>query len=518
MSSGPLPAGRPWRRYLGALVPPALLVGLLLAVLIYVLEFRQSGEDYDLAALEEWVREARVYRETLPELIRHYWKRPTPERLAAMKAHMAALGDLTKGNQTQLPLFPVIFHMELNLTPPAEGPALAWDARYPRSPAAQTSGRTMRHEVIDLCQENGRQATLAIDYQVHAFDTRQSEEEKEKQRLRWLTTLAAAAVPLVGLWVYYFLQRERTRELQQIIAQQQVEHAQRVVLEHELQRRDAEHKRDEAERKTLELKSQLYAGIGIMAGSYAHNIKNLLVRPNDLLGRCLETDGLSTEQRHHLQEVQSTLYTVTERLQQILKTLRRDPTHSEPERLDLNSIATEIKTSWEEIAGEKWKVTLAVELSPEPLWVRGDRSHLIQAVENLLFNARDAVFEMRSRLREEAHADNRLDGDARRKAIIAAAGWKGTVTIRVRQTGGAAALEVIDNGIGMTDEVRSRCVETYYSTKRDNALHQGNAAGMGLGLSFVQTIVDHHQAKMEIASEPLQGTTFRLIFPVTNGN
>ena len=31
----------------------------------------------------------------------------------------------------------------------------------------------------------------------------------------------------------------------------------------------------------------LVASIGIMAGSYAHNIKNLLVRPNDLLARCM---------------------------------------------------------------------------------------------------------------------------------------------------------------------------------------------------------------------------------------
>lgn len=516
MSSGPLPAAPPWRRYLGALVPPALLVGLLLAVLVYVLEFRQRGEDYDQAALEEWVREARVYRETLPELVRHYWSRPGPERLAGMRAQLAALGEVTKAYQSQLPLFPVIFHLELTLTPPPDGPPLAWDARYPRWPAAQANGRTMHHAVIDLVHDEERQAALAIDYQVHAFDTRQSEEEKEKQRLRWLTLLAAAAVPLVGLWVYSFLQRQRRRELVQLLAQQQVEHAQRVALEHELQRREAEHKRDEAERKTLELKSQLYAGIGIMAGSYAHNIKNLLVRPNDLLGRCLETDGLSGEQRHHLQEVQSTLHTVTERLQQILKTLRRDPTHSEPERLDLTTIAREIEGSWREMALEKWKVTLAVEPSPEPLWVRGDRSHLMQAVENLVFNGRDAIFEMRSHLRDEAHNNRALDGEAKRKAIIAAAGWKGTVTLRTRREGSSAVLEVIDNGIGMSAEVRARCVETYFSTKRNNALHQGNAAGMGLGLSFVQTVLEHHHAKMEAVSQPLQGATFRLLFPLTN--
>jgi len=65
-----------------------------------------------------------------------------------------------------------------------------------------------------------------------------------------------------------------------------------------------------------------------MAGSYAHNIKNLLVRPNDLLRRCLEGDGLSSDQVHMLHEVRQTLGTVTERLQQILRTVRRDPSRS----------------------------------------------------------------------------------------------------------------------------------------------------------------------------------------------
>ena len=43
----------------------------------------------------------------------------------------------------------------------------------------------------------------------------------------------------------------------------------------------------------------------------------------------------------------------------------------------------------------------------EPLWVNGDLSHLQQAVENLLFNARDATFEMRNYLRDEATRGDR---------------------------------------------------------------------------------------------------------------
>ena len=37
----------------------------------------------------------------------------------------------------------------------------------------------------------------------------------------------------------------------------------------------------------------------------------------------------------------------------------------------------------------------------------------------------------------------------------------------------------------MTEEVRRRCTETHFSTKRDNAIYEGNSTGMGLGLSFV---------------------------------
>jgi signal transduction histidine kinase len=78
-------------------------------------------------------------------------------------------------------------------------------------------------------------------------------------------------------------------------------------------------------------------------------------------------------------------------------------------------------------------------------------------------------------------------------------------------------LEVQDNGIGMTEEVKRRCTETHFSTKRDNALFAGLSAGMGLGLSFVVVILEHHQAKLEIESEPLRGTTFRVGFPLAAG-
>ena len=71
-----------------------------------------------------------------------------------------------------------------------------------------------------------------------------------------------------------------------------------------------------------------------------------------------------------------------------------------------------------------------------------------------------------------------------------------------------------DNGIGMSEEVRRRCTETHFTTKRDNALYEGYNAGMGLGLSFVVGDPGAPRRELEIESEPLKGATFRVSFPV----
>ena len=228
---------------------------------------------------------------------------------------------------------------------------------------------------------------------------------------------------IAAIWLSLFLRRERNKELMRMRVDQAREHAvaealaerlraeqaernkeelDRKLLQQRLEAAKQEQRASEAENNALEMKSQIYAGIGIMAGSYAHNIKNLLVRPNDLLARCLETDGLAQDQTSMLQEVRTTLGTVTERLQQILKTVRRDPGRAEMTRLDLVELARETEQTWAGTARDKWKLFIKAELPAEPLHIRGDASHLQQAMENLVFNARDATFEMRNRVRDDA--------------------------------------------------------------------------------------------------------------------
>jgi CheY-like chemotaxis protein len=67
-------------------------------------------------------------------------------------------------------------------------------------------------------------------------------------------------------------------------------------------------------------------------------------------------------------------------------------------------------------------------------------------------------------------------------------------------------VEVSDNGIGMDEETRRRCLEPFFSTK--------GKRGTGLGLAMVYGVMERHDGSIEIDSEKGKGTTFRLTFPV----
>jgi signal transduction histidine kinase len=541
----------PWVKYALRLGPVVVLWFVLVGWLAWLINTQANrGLEADRADVREWLDEARNFRKTLPELVRDYVALmeedpPGPEYDTRLKTkadelaeHMRSLAEPTQVYTGQLPLFPEVYKLEVSfpgLRPPAGRKAdpIVWESSLPR-PRQETTTRVRELEYNPLAGGD-RRAVVRCEYRLHAFNKYQRDRQEARSAQLLAASLLVAASVLALVFVVRFLRKERDREVRQYREQVAAEHRERDLLEarvkqketeresEELGRKLLEQERDaarlesraaEAEKAALEMKSQLYASIGIMAGSYAHNIKNLLVRPNDLLTRCIEVDGLSPDQEGMLHEVKTTLGTVTERLQQILRTVRRDPARAEMTRIDLNELVCQTRRTWAEMGREKWKLRISAEPGDGPLCVRGDLSHLQQAVENLLFNARDATFEMRNHLREEARRPPGADNLARRQKLLEAAAWKGEVVLRTRHEGGAAVLEVQDNGIGMTEEVRENCLRTHFTTKRDNALYEGLSAGMGLGLSFVAVVLEHHGAALEIDSAPLRGTTFRVRLPL----
>jgi signal transduction histidine kinase len=521
-------------RYARALIAPLLIWLVLAGALVSpLIGWLHSEERYDRAALREWLEESRFPDKTLDQLVSEYLKlaqhylaatdeiqrytaaAPIALKREEIQQHLRALGDPpTKMYPMQLLLFPMIYRLEVHFeiqdlaakaaSTPQRGTKLdepvIWDSGQP------TTG-------LDASFDLGKNGQVKVNYQLHAWNKRQNIEQRKSRRSRQLGLLVVAATGLGLAWLLLLQADERERERQRRLAQEQIAQAQHRSAETERQLLEQRLATQAAERQALELKSHLYASIGIMAGSYAHNIKNLLVRPNDLLRRCLEKESVPPEEGRMLREVQQTLGTVTERLQQILHTVRRDPSQTEKRLIDLNVILRGLARTWTDLAADRWQLDLKLELSDTPAWISGDTSHVQQAVENLLFNARDATFEMRSHQRDTARRAPDLDQAARRKALIQAAAWPGKVVLRTSRCAEEVVLEVSDNGAGMTSEVRQRCTETHFSTKRDNALYEGHSTGMGLGLSFVVAILEHHHGKLEIESESMRGTTFRARLP-----
>jgi CheY-like chemotaxis protein len=94
----------------------------------------------------------------------------------------------------------------------------------------------------------------------------------------------------------------------------------------------------------------------------------------------------------------------------------------------------------------------------------------------------------------------------------------GTITFVTRSIGGQISkesgaserqlhVEVKDNGIGMDEKTRQRCLEPFFSTKAQRG-------GTGLGLAMVYGMMQRHDGVIEIDSAPGRGTCIRLIFPI----
>ncbi|MBI4333881.1 MAG: PAS domain S-box protein [Chloroflexi bacterium] len=142
--------------------------------------------------------------------------------------------------------------------------------------------------------------------------------------------------------------------------------------------------------------------------------------------------------------------------------------------VDVNSVVEQVVA----LTRSRWlrkgvSMDAATELAPGSVVVASE-SGIRRILMNLVLNALDAV------------------------------GEKGTIRIRTLAGDGCVVLEVRDNGSGMSEEVRQRCLEPYFSTKPN---------GMGVGLAIVNKLVNGLGGSIEIESEPGAGATFRIILP-----
>ena len=84
----------------------------------------------------------------------------------------------------------------------------------------------------------------------------------------------------------------------------------------------------------------------------------------------------------------------------------------------------------------------------------------------------------------------------------------GKITIGCKVANNMALITIQDNGCGMSDETKSKLFEPFYTTKE-----VGHGTGLGLSITF--GIVQKHEGSLTVESKPNQGSTFKLLLPLS---
>ena len=238
---------------------------------------------------------------------------------------------------------------------------------------------------------------------------------------------------------------------------------------------------DRIERQGLEealLHSQKMKAVGQLTGGLAHDFNNLLAV---IIGSLELTDPESKDAPRITRALKA-----AERgamLTQRLLAFSRKQSLT-PHTVEMKPLLENLR----ELMRHSLPVTLTLEIEAQtpawPAWI--DVGQLENAIINLVMNARDA-----------------MEGQS---GVIKIRTWNQRVTRSDGRRQDMVALEVIDHGSGMAQEVKSRVFEPFFTTKQ-------TGSGSGLGLSMVYGFVRQSGGRVEIESAPGQGTTVRLHLP-----
>jgi len=220
------------------------------------------------------------------------------------------------------------------------------------------------------------------------------------------------------------------------------------------------------------------SALGELASGVAHDFNNTLA---GILGRAqlLQRTNDPEKIRRGLDIIVKTAEDGAKTVKRIQDFARQRRDHN----FELVSI-DQILLDASEITRPRWKncaeasnihITVDLQIGSSAM-VMGDDSELREVLVNMVFNAIDAMPE------------------------------GGTLTLSTRTEGEQAVIKVIDTGVGMYPEVRSRIFDPFFTTK--------GTAGLGLGLAVSFGIIRRHGGNIDVESQYGHGTEFRIMLPV----
>ncbi|HZP30794.1 MAG TPA: ATP-binding protein [Acidimicrobiia bacterium] len=233
--------------------------------------------------------------------------------------------------------------------------------------------------------------------------------------------------------------------------------------------------RDVTDRVGLELQlsqAQKMAALGRMAGSVAHDFRNLTFAIRSFAelarGHAERGEPATTE----LDEIVRGCIHADSLVSQLLAFGQPAVTRSTV--VDPGAALAELRPALERLSPPA--VNLEIVLAADLPFVGVSRTQLEQILVNLVTNAVDAM----------------PGGGTLRIAVDAPESW--------------LRIEVTDTGVGMDDSVRDQVFEPFFTTKADGT-------GTGLGLSIVYAVTAAAGGSVSVESEPGAGTTVRVVLP-----
>lgn len=220
------------------------------------------------------------------------------------------------------------------------------------------------------------------------------------------------------------------------------------------------------------------SALGELASGVAHDFNNTLA---GILGR-----AQLLQRTNDPEKIRKGLDIIIRTAEDGAKTVKRIQDFARQRRdhdFELVSI-DQILMDASEITRPRWKncaeasnihISLDLQIGSNAM-VMGDDSELREVLVNMVFNAIDAMPE------------------------------GGTLTLSTSADDQAVTIKVVDTGVGMYPEVRSRIFDPFFTTK--------GKAGLGLGLAVSFGIIRRHGGNIEVESHYGKGTEFRLTLPV----
>ncbi len=242
------------------------------------------------------------------------------------------------------------------------------------------------------------------------------------------------------------------------------------------------------EKETQLIQAGKMTTLGVMAAGMAHEINqplNVIQVCADFFLKMLKR-GQKIEDED-LRTMANDIVTNVERASGVIKHVRDFARQSEPvrSRVNINDPINDVF----KVLGHQLKVhdvEVELDLDPDVPDILAEHNRLEQVFINLVSNAIDAMDE-KDNLPDDTNKEKRL-------------------TIKSFAENNHACIKVIDTGIGMSEEVKHKIFEPFYTTKKVGK-------GTGLGVSISYGIIKDYKGSIEIESEVGKGTTFTLTFP-----